>query len=197
MAEAAMESGLWDAIEFLDDNLVGSQVLGLPVIATAGDVADYLDKTTEFIVAIGDNARRLALLNQVVNQGGSQATVIHPTAWISPSAVIEPGTVGFAGVVLHARSRIGSGAILNTGATVDHDCVIGDGAHVSPGANLAGSVCVGDRSWVGIGASVKEGITIGRDVVVGAGAAVVSDIADGEMVGGVPARTLTTRNSDD
>ena len=62
--------------------------------------------------------------------------------------------------------------------------------HMSPGANLAGEVTVGDCAWVGIGAVVKEGIRIGSDAVVGAGAAVVSDVDDGDVVGGVPARSL-------
>ena len=85
-------------------------------------------------------------------------------------------------------SRIGIGAIINTDATVDHDCVLGSAVHVSPGAHLAGGVCVGDRSWVGIGSAVRQLARIGSDVMVGAGAAVVADIPDGCVVTGVPAR---------
>ena len=45
--------------------------------------------------------------------------------------------------------------IVNTGASVDHECVIGDAVHLAPGARLAGRVTVGEAAWVGIGAVVK------------------------------------------
>ena len=43
---------------------------------------------------------------------------------------------------------------------------------------------------IGIGAVVSEGVRIGKNVIVAAGAAVISDIEDGVLVGGVPARAF-------
>ncbi|MNJ71095.1 UDP-N-acetylbacillosamine N-acetyltransferase [compost metagenome] len=91
--------------------------------------------------------------------------------------------------------RIGPGSILNTGCSVDHDCVLGTAVHISPGARLAGGVKVGDLSWVGIGASVRQLVRIGSDVIVGAGAAVTTDVADAQTVVGVPARTLANKRA--
>ena len=85
---------------------------------------------------------------------------------------------------------IGSGAILNTGCSVDHDAQLADGVHLCPGARLAGEVHVGARSWIGVGASVIQQVRIGSDVTVGAGAAVVRDLPDGVTAVGVPARVL-------
>ena len=64
---------------------------------------------------------------------------------------------------MNADARIGAACIINTGATIDHDCVIGEGVHICPGAHLAGDVRVGDRSWIGIAATIRQGITVGRD----------------------------------
>lgn len=47
------------------------------------------------------------------------------------------------GVVVKFDSRIGLGAILNTGCSVDHDNLLGDFVHLSTGAHLAGGVTVG------------------------------------------------------
>jgi acetyltransferase-like isoleucine patch superfamily enzyme len=78
--------------------------------------------------------------------------------------------------------------ILNSGAVVEHDCVVGDGAHVSPNATLTGNVRVGARSWVGAGAVVLPGVRVGDDARVGAGAVVTRAVTDGATVMGVPAR---------
>ena len=45
---------------------------------------------------------------------------------------------------------------VNTGASVDHDCVIEDGSHICPGTHLAANVKVGPLSWIGIGSAVIE-----------------------------------------
>jgi len=94
------------------------------------------------------------------------------------------------GVVVNADAQIGRGVILNTGCSVDHDCILQDFVHISPGARLAGNVRVGAGSWIGIGAVVREGVRIGSDVMVGAGATVINDIPDNTRVAGVPARAL-------
>jgi acetyltransferase-like isoleucine patch superfamily enzyme len=96
-----------------------------------------------------------------------------------------------AGAVVNADATIGSGVIINTCASVDHDCRLGNGVHVCPRASLAGNVIVHDRSWIGIGACVIQGVTIGHDVIVGAGATVTADVPDGLTIIGTPARPIT------
>jgi sugar O-acyltransferase (sialic acid O-acetyltransferase NeuD family) len=196
VAEAAAKAGHWSDIEFLDDNLDEAATLEYPVVGGLGDMESFLDENTEAVVAIGDNRRRMELLDRVLRSNGSLATVIHPNACISRSATISAATVVCAGVVVNARASVGRGSILNTSATIDHDCIIKPGVHISPGANLAGCVTIGERSWIGIGAAVREGIIIGQDAIVGAGAAVVSNVRDGATVGGVPARELGSEHGD-
>lgn len=193
VAEAAFESGRWSDIVFLDDNPSESRVLEFSIIGKVSEMAAILNANTDVLIAIGDNERRLNLLDLAKRSDGTVATLIHPAACVSRSAMISSGTVVCVGAIVNARASIGSACILNTGATIDHDCTLGDGVHISPGANLAGGVRVGDCSWVGIGASVREGINIGQKVIVGTGAAVVSDVDDGATVVGVPAGPLKTK----
>ena len=56
---------------------------------------------------------------------------------------------------------------------------------------------MGDNVWLGAGASVLDGVTLGRDVVVGAGAVVTSDLPDGSVAVGVPARVVRSREAID
>ena len=193
VAEAAVESGNWTEIVFLDDDESLGTVIDLPVAGRIEELFTLLDRQSEVIVAIGSNRRRLELCKNIDQNGLRLATVIHPAACISRSVSISPGTVVCAGVIVNARARVGRACILNTGSTIDHDCVLEDGVHVSPGAHLGGTVRVGECAWIGIGASVREGVKVGRDAIVGAGAAVVSEVCDAVTVGGVPAKVLKKR----
>ena len=190
VAEAALASG-WAGVDFYDDAWPDKRRIGKWVVS--GDTAALLKALSRFdgvVVAIGGNAIRMDKIALLQKAGGRLATIVHPAAMISPSALLGEGTVVMAGVVVNADTTVGVGAILNTSCSVDHDCVLGDGVHVSPGAHLAGDVRVGELSWVGIGASVRQGMTIGRAALVGAGAVVVDNIANDLTVVGVPAKRI-------
>ncbi len=163
---------------FLDDE----QQSG--VVGRIDDLDSIQREGDEVFVAIGDNKTRFEISQNV----SSLATLIHPTAVVSQSAIIGGGTIVCAGAIIQAGAEIGNGCIINTGATVDHDCKLGDCVHISPGAHLGGEVSVGCCTWIGINAAVIHGISIGERTMVGAGAAVVSDVASDVTVIGVPAR---------
>ncbi|MCK6372245.1 MAG: pilus assembly protein, partial [Gammaproteobacteria bacterium] len=86
--------------------------------------------------------------------------------------------------------ELGRGCIVNTGATVDHDCRLADWVHVCPGAHLCGDVHVGQGSWIGAGSVVRQGIRIGEGVTLGVGAACIRDLPAGVIAVGVPARAM-------
>ena len=158
-----------------------------------GDAEALFARAAEFdgaVVALGDNDLRLEWTLKLGARGLPLATVIHPTAWVSPRARLGGGTVILALAGVGTGARLGRAVIVNTGASVDHDCALGDGVHVSPGARLAGGVTVGERSWIGLGAVVREGLALGEAVRVGAGAAVVEPVESGQTVVGVPARPI-------
>lgn len=183
----------WDHVEFYDDAWPGRARNGnWPVVGDSAALYTRLQSYQGVIVAIGNNAVRHLKLKALFEAAAPVVSVIHPTAIVSQYASIGSGSVVFAGTVVNVDAKIGCGAILNTGCSIDHDCVLGDSVHVSPGARLAGTVSVGDRSWIGIGSSVRQMIRIGSDVVVGAGASVVSDVMNGVVVVGVPAKVIST-----
>lgn len=139
------------------------------------------------MVGIGDNARRREMARALSLEW---QTVVHPSAYVHPSAKLGRGTAILAGAIVQPDAVIGDHVIVNTGATVDHDCVVEDYAHLAPGVHLAGSVRVGEGAFLGIGSVVSPGVKIGRWATLGAGAVAIRDVADGVVAVGVPARAL-------
>jgi len=194
VAEAALSMDSWEKIAFLDDLFPKiKEVLRLPVVGSVDDASLLREEYPNIVVAIGDNATRLHLLERFSGEGFRLSFIKHARSEVSPTAKVGAGVVIFAQVAVNAETRISDGVIINTGATVDHNCILGEGAHVSPGAHLAGNVDVGRNSWIGIGASIVPGIRIGSNVIVGAGSVVLDDIPDNSVAVGVPAKVIKSR----
>jgi sugar O-acyltransferase (sialic acid O-acetyltransferase NeuD family) len=138
--------------------------------------------------------RRRALVERLVGEGRRLATLVHPSAVVARSAVLEPGCVVFPNVVIGARTVVGSGTIVNRGALVGHHVSIGGGCFLGPGAIVGGGVVLGEQAYVGIGAVVRDDRRVGARAVVGAGAVVVADVAPDTTVVGVPARPMADRS---
>ena len=191
VGDCARAAGEWSELLFFDDRWPELLICGSwPVIGRGEDLPAGILPGDQVFVAIGNSVTRLAWLDRLQGAGLDVATVIHPSAILSPEVSIGAGSLVVAGAVVNVGCMIGKGCIVNTGATVDHDCILGDGVHICPGVNLAGHVQVGNGSWIGIGSSVIQCICLGTDVMVGAGAAVIDHVADGLSVVGVPARPV-------
>jgi len=175
-------------IGYLDDNpaLTSQSRLGIPILGVLNQRHTILHDAV--ILGIGQNATRMALFEELNNQGENFITACHPRAIIAPDVVLGPGTVVCAGAVINTGSRIGANVIINTASSVDHHNRIGNHAHIAPGVHLGGDVVVGTGALVGIGATVMPQRTIGAWSTVGAGALVHQDVAARTTVIGTPAR---------
>jgi UDP-3-O-[3-hydroxymyristoyl] glucosamine N-acyltransferase len=89
-----------------------------------------------------------------------------------------------------SNTVIKEGAKLDNLINVAHNDVIGKNCFVAAGAIFSGSVSIGDGCFIGVSASFKEGVKVGNNVTVGMGAVVIRDVSDGDVVAGVPAKSL-------
>lgn len=139
------------------------------------------------IISIGNNKIRKQIVGQVKNIFDS---VQHPSACVSPHAKVEEGSVIFHNSILQVDSYIGKHVIVNSGASIDHECTISDFVHISPQATLCGNVTIGEGTQIGAGATILPGIKIGCWATIGAGAVIIRDVPDFAIVVGNPGRII-------
>jgi sugar O-acyltransferase (sialic acid O-acetyltransferase NeuD family) len=142
------------------------------------------------IVAIGHNRARMVIADWLIENNFSLVIAVHPSAQIGRGVHIGAGSVVMAGVNINSAATIGEYTIINTSASVDHDCWIGKGVHIAPGATLCGSVGVGDCSFVCAGATIIPNMNLGRNVIVGAGSTVITCLENDVTAVGCPARVV-------
>jgi len=171
----------------LDDGVAaGTTVMGVPILGN-GDLIFALrqqgiDKAVNAVGGIGSIAPRLAVYQKLKSAGFSIPTVIHPRAFVEPSATVGEGGQIFFNAYVGSEVKIGFGCIVNTGSILSHDCVLGDYVNISPGAILAGAVTVKDRALVGMGVTINLHVSIGAGARVGNSAVVKADVPDNAVV---------------
>ncbi|HRN80124.1 MAG TPA: acetyltransferase [Ferruginibacter sp.] len=166
--------------------------LSLPYIGSENDstVQEQLRHAGCFI-AVGDNRIRKKVYHTLQSVDIQPVNAVHPSAVIAPHVQVAHGNVMIgAGVILNPFSVIETGAICNTAAVIEHECVVGAFAHIGPGAVLCGNVQIGAGAFVGAAAVIRQGIRIGANAMIGMGAVVVKDVADGAVVVGNPSRKI-------
>jgi acetyltransferase EpsM len=179
--------GSYRIVGFVDDGLEpGTRIMDLPVLGSSDALAGLADQGVRLAVnavgGIGSIGVRIQVFQILALAGFACPAVVHPSAWIEPSAGLAAGVQVFPHVYVGSEAQLGYGAIVNTGAIVSHDCRIGDYANISPGAMLAGEVQVGAAALVGMGATINLRVNIGAGARIGNGATVKNDVPEKGVV---------------
>ncbi len=176
---------------YLSKNIHIDNKLGVPYLGFEQN-QEHIQKIEGYSLfpAIGDNTIRSNVMTALMKAGFDFPKAVSLRANVSDSCLISHGTLISNGACANAFSSFGKGVIINTGAIVEHECIIDDFAHLAPGAVLAGNVKIGKRSFIGANAVIKQSITIGNNVLIGAGSVVLHDIEDNCVFAGNPAKKI-------
>ncbi|MCZ4119408.1 acetyltransferase [Streptomyces sp. H39-S7] len=183
----------WRLTGHLDENpaLHGRDVDGVRVLGGSGLVHDL--PGTRVVVCVGnprDYASRARLVRRLKLPEDRYATVVHPTAAVSDSSVLGPGTVLLAHSVLTAAVLVGAHVAVMPHVVLTHDDVVGDFVTIASGVRLGGGTRLERGAYVGSGALVREATTVGAWSLIGMGSTVLGDVPPGEVWIGSPARRL-------
>lgn len=186
--EMVQAIGAFRLAGIVDDNaaLVGTSVLGIPVIGTREILpqlfAQGLRLAANGVGGIINLNLREQLFDLLAGSGFAFPILQHPRATVEPSAQIFDGVQIFANAYVGSSSVLHEKCMINTGAVVSHDCEIGRYTHIAPGALLAGHVHVGERALVGMGVTTIIGLKIGSGARIGNGAVLLADVPDRAII---------------
>lgn len=166
----------------------------IPVIRDEDLLSTFKPEQVLLVQGIGSvnritgNSLKRRVTEQLEVQGYKFVGLTHPHSFSDPASTIDLSAQIHAGAVLQPGVRIGRHSIVNTNASIDHDCDVSEYCHIAPGATVSGGVRVGAGSHLGTGCNVIQGVQIGSECLIAAGATVVRDVPDGSSVRGCPAK---------
>lgn len=139
-----------------------SALTGAPCLPLGAPVPD----DAEVFIGIGDLETRIRLYEEF---GPRVIGIIDQSAMIAGNVTTGHGLQVMVGSIVSVGVRLGANVIVNTGAQIDHDCVIGDHCIIAPAAVLCGGVQLGRACFVGAGAIIVQGVVLDDHTFVPAG----------------------------
>lgn len=134
-------------------------------------------------ICIGDNFRSMGCNYLYANDG-----VITIGDNMSMNTNVQIG--GSSG-----RITIGDNVLIGPNVVIraaDHGLALGLSIRFQP--HVGGEIIVEDDVWIGANAVILRDVTLGKGCVVAAGAVVTKDVEPYAVVGGVPARKISSRH---
>ena len=187
----------WDLKGFCND--YDSEVDGYPVFGKLSDIPRLLNEGYYFawgIHLISRNYKNQELYDNLNIPKERLATIIHHTAFIDDSVVIEPGCFVMYNAYIAPRSSLGEGTMVKANTNIGHDVKIGKLCHIAMGSTVVSCVSIGNCSDVAVGATVLAHSAIGNYSMLGAASLLSHKIPDGEIWIGSPARFLKKMNAE-
>jgi sugar O-acyltransferase (sialic acid O-acetyltransferase NeuD family) len=158
-----------------------AEIAGASVLAVPGSPTSYPARR-KIIDGLGVSPERFA-------------TVVHPTARVSPLAKIGHNVLVMAGAVVTSNAVIGNHVCVLPNTVIHHDVTVGDWTLIGSNVTVAGSVLIGDNCYIGSGTSIMNGLRIGAGALIGIGSNVIRDVAPQARVVGNPAKPLPAKTN--
>jgi len=159
--------------------------------AIVGDTLTYpIGEEDRFIISLGDPGLRRALAERLSRRGARFVSIVHPTAYVAPTARIGDGCIigPFANVGSYVQLE--DHVLLNLYSAAGHDARIGSCCVFSPYSVANGGSRLDGGVFLGTHATITPGIRVGAGSRIAAGAIVYRDVPKGSLAVGNPAKAF-------
>ncbi len=162
---------------------------GYPSIVSSPEDYEFTDDDV-FFVAMGDPKWRRHYAELALSKGGSPLSLIHNTAHIGQNTVIGRGCLVGVGVRITVDCTVGDFVTLFYSSDIGHDVHIGDYSHVGAFGFMGGGSSLGSGVTLHPRASLLPHKKVGDNATVGAGSVCIRNVKSGDVVFGVPAKSI-------
>jgi sugar O-acyltransferase (sialic acid O-acetyltransferase NeuD family) len=177
---------------FLDDDPAALDSVGKVMgVGIVGDTRTYtIQEDDRFIISLGDPGLRRALAERLARRGARFVSIVHPTAYVAPTARIGHGCVigPFASVGSHVQLE--DHVLLNLYSAAGHDAHIGAFCVFSPYSVANGGSRLDQSVFLGTHAAITPNLRVGAESKIAAGAVVYRDVPEQSLATGNPAKTF-------
>jgi len=173
---------------FLSDDDVHQtrSAVSLPIVGAPRSFSP--DAKDAFLLAIGIPVVRRSIAENMRARGARFMSLVHPTALVSETAIVEEGSIICPYAIVSADTRVGSFTLMNYHSSLGHDASTGSYCVLSPYATIGGGGRIGDDVFMGMHASVGPGKTVGSLSKISANSAALAHVPPKSLVYGVPGR---------
>lgn len=193
IAHYALSDHQYSNVVFFDDFSTEKQKNAIPIIGKTADVekAFQLKQFDELLIGIG--YKHLAEKKRIFEELKDKipfGKLVHSTALVDPTAIIEEGSVIYPGCIIDAKAVIKENSVLNIGCTIAHDTIIGAHCFLSPRVAVAGFTIIQEQCVLGINSTIIDNINIISKTQIGAGSLVIKSIDKEGLYFGNPVRFI-------
>lgn len=180
----------YEIICYLDDNktLWGQKIYDIEVMGGASMINNFNDDTF-FISGIGSQnsfIKKPKIINDWSIDKKKYATIIHPSAVVSPYASIGYGSILYPNVTIGPNVKLGNFVQVLPNTNISHHSEISDFTIINGSCLIAGGVKINNNCYIGANTSIRQNVIIGSKVLIGMSSLVLNDIPRGKIGWGSP-----------
>lgn len=168
-----------DQFESIETHFVSHQPQELELFCQSQQTDDY---DNHFLIGVINLELRRRIELICMQYQFDPWTLVHPTAYVAPSAKIGKGCFIAPLVAIGIESHIEDHCIVHFGASVGHDARLGSHCCILPGARISGQVTIGEGVLIGSNAFLYQGISVGENVKIDALTYVRENVAPRRIV---------------
>jgi sugar O-acyltransferase (sialic acid O-acetyltransferase NeuD family) len=182
----------YNLIGFIDDNVSkqGKSEFGFEVFSREALTRYKTAKVLAVPGSPGSFLERDSVISSLGLATDRFINIIHPSAVISPYAVLGKNILVMANVVITANAKIEDHVCVLPNTVIHHDTLVGQYSLIGSNVVIAGYTVIGKQCYIGSGSSIINNIEIGDKTLVGFGTNVIEHVKSESRVVGNPSRYI-------